>query len=184
MLLINTTRNILHSDIDTTTLPIPFSYNINTVISKQTLIRISGDIFKKQNNYDDIKVKSDKIFRENVLRNAILTGMSCAYLVSSDKLTNPEKSDEVESDNITLGEVNIPVVFGKYYENIFKINNSVLDATPIEHVAGLINGYRFHTLKGLLFGRCVSMQQAKIKIDFNNGTAIKVNLIPRIRKDS
>ena len=184
MLLINTTRNILHSDIDTTILPIPFNYSINTIVSKQTSIRLSGDIFREQHTYNDVKVRSDRIFRENIVRNAISTGMSCSYLLNSTKSINSDKSNEVESDNITLGEVNIPVIFGKYYENIFKINNSVLDETPIEHVSGLINGYKFHILKGLLLGRCVSMKKARIKIDFNNGTAIKVNLIPRIRKDS
>ena len=186
MLLVNTTRNISHSDMNTTTLPIPFNYDINTIVSKQTSIKISGDIFRKQNNYNDLKVKSDKIFRNNILRNAVLTGMSCAYLLSSTKSTNPQdkNSGNVESNNITLGEVNIPVEFGKQYENIFKISNSVLNETPIENVAGLINGYKFHILKGLLLGRCVSMKKARIKIDFNNGTAIKVNLIPRIRKDS
>jgi len=186
MLFINTTRNTQGTEVNTTSIPLSFIYSTDNLTKTNTTINISADLFSEKYLLNDPKVKSDIVFKNNVLRNAILTGISCAYLLSSSKVSTPgqEEEEEAESENIVLGDIVIPVIFGKYYENIFKVSNAVLTNTPIEYVSGITGAYKFHILKGKLFGRCVTMKPSNLKIDFNNGTAIRVRLKPEIRKDS
>ena len=147
-------------------------HNLNSNVS----INFNKDYVKYETN---ISEQQDLHFINAFSRNNVLTSLNCARIMSGINLSDEDLEEEV-MENI-IGEVDLELLFGKFYDKIISFPSDMTMRNPIVALLDAPSTMYVDLKDMTLKGRINYLDPQVFRIRFKDRTIVKLNVKIRVR---